>query len=60
MNQSFLKIKNLTKEFLSEYQEEKVIAVNNFNLDIRQGRVRYASRTFRLRQDDHPEDDRRL
>jgi iron(III) transport system ATP-binding protein len=37
MNQSFLTIKNLTKEFLSEYQADKLIAVNNFNLDIRQG-----------------------
>ncbi|MDI6726710.1 MAG: ABC transporter ATP-binding protein [Smithellaceae bacterium] len=37
MNQSFLKIRNLTKEFLSEYQAEKVIAVNNFNLEIRKG-----------------------
>ena len=37
MSQSFLKIKNLTKEFLSEYQTDKVIAVNNFNLDIRKG-----------------------
>src|SRR4030065_717496 len=37
MNLSFLKIKNLTKEFLSEYQADKVIAVNNFNLDIRRG-----------------------
>lgn len=37
MNQSFLTIKNLTKEFLSEYQADKLIAVNHFNLDIRQG-----------------------
>jgi iron(III) transport system ATP-binding protein len=37
MNQSFLKIKNLSKEFLSEYQADKVIAVNQFNLDIRKG-----------------------
>jgi len=37
MNHSFLKIKKLTKEFLSEYQADKLIAVNNFNLDIRQG-----------------------
>ncbi len=60
MNQSYLKIKNLTKEFLSEYQEEKVIAVKNFNLEIETGRVRDASRTFRLRQDDDLKDDRRL
>ncbi len=37
MNQSYLKIKNLTKEFISEYQEEKVIAVKNFNLEINKG-----------------------
>jgi iron(III) transport system ATP-binding protein len=37
MNPSFLKIKNLTKEFLSEFQADKLIAVNHFNLDIRQG-----------------------
>jgi iron(III) transport system ATP-binding protein len=37
MNQSYLKIKNLTKEFISEYQEEKVIAVRNFNLEINKG-----------------------
>jgi len=37
MNQSFLKIKNLTKEFLSEYQADKLIAVNHFNLDISKG-----------------------
>jgi iron(III) transport system ATP-binding protein len=37
MSQPFLKIRNLSKEFLSEYQTEKVIAVNNFNLEIQQG-----------------------
>jgi iron(III) transport system ATP-binding protein len=37
MNQSYLKIRNLTKEFISEYQEEKVIAVQNFNLEINKG-----------------------
>src|SRR4030042_5898421 len=37
MSQSFLKIKNLAKECPSEYQADKVIAVNNFNLDIRKG-----------------------
>jgi iron(III) transport system ATP-binding protein len=37
MNQPFLRIKNLTKEFLSEYQADKMIAVNNFNLDIGKG-----------------------
>jgi iron(III) transport system ATP-binding protein len=37
MNQSFLKIKDLTKEFLSEYQADKLVAVNRFNLDIGQG-----------------------
>ena len=37
MNQTYLRIKNLTKEFLSEYQEEKVVAVKNFNLDMNKG-----------------------
>ena len=37
MNQAYLQIKNLTKEFLSAYQDEKVIAVKNFNLDMKQG-----------------------
>ena len=37
MNQSFLRIKNLTKEFLSEFQADKLVAVNDFNLDIGQG-----------------------
>ena len=37
MNQSYLKIKNLTKEFISEYQEEKVTAVKDFNLEINKG-----------------------
>jgi iron(III) transport system ATP-binding protein len=37
MNQPFLKIQNLTKEFLSEYQAEKLVAVNRFNLDIGKG-----------------------
>ena len=32
-----MKIKNLTKEFLSEYQADKLVAVKDFNLDIRQG-----------------------
>src|SRR4030042_5271893 len=37
MNNAYLEIRNLTKEFLSEYQEEKVIAVKNFNLEINKG-----------------------
>jgi iron(III) transport system ATP-binding protein len=37
MNPSFLRIENLTKEFLSEYQAEKLVAVNRFNLDIGKG-----------------------
>ena len=37
MNQPYLQIKNLTKEFLSAYQDEKVIAVKNFNLEMKQG-----------------------
>jgi iron(III) transport system ATP-binding protein len=37
MDQIYLEIKNLTKEFISEYQEEKVVAVKDFNLDIHKG-----------------------
>jgi len=37
MNNAYLEIRNLTKEFLSEYQEEKVIAVKDFNLEINKG-----------------------
>jgi iron(III) transport system ATP-binding protein len=37
MNQAYLEIRNMTKEFFSEYQEEKVVAVKNFNLQIHQG-----------------------
>jgi iron(III) transport system ATP-binding protein len=37
MNQAYLHIKNLTKEFLSAYQDEKVIAVKNFNLEMKRG-----------------------
>jgi len=37
MNQAYLEIRNLTKEFISEYQEEKVVAVKNFNLQINKG-----------------------
>ncbi len=37
MNQAYLEIRNLTKEFISEYQEEKVVAVKNFNLEINKG-----------------------
>jgi iron(III) transport system ATP-binding protein len=37
MNHAYLEIKNLTKEFLSEYQEEKVVAVKNFNLEMKKG-----------------------
>ena len=37
MKEAYLKIRNLTKEFLSEYQEEKVIAVKDFNIEINKG-----------------------
>lgn len=37
MNEAYLEIMNLTKEFLSEYQEEKVVAVKDFNLQIQKG-----------------------
>jgi len=37
MKEAYLKIRNLTKEFLSEYQEEKVIAVKDFNIEIDKG-----------------------
>jgi iron(III) transport system ATP-binding protein len=37
MNEAYLEIMNLTKEFLSAYQEEKVVAVKNFNLEISKG-----------------------
>jgi iron(III) transport system ATP-binding protein len=37
MNQPYLQIKNLTKEFLSAYQDEKVIAVKSFNLEMKRG-----------------------
>ena len=37
MKEAYLKIRNLTKEFLSEYQEEKVIAVKDFNIEISKG-----------------------
>jgi iron(III) transport system ATP-binding protein len=37
MNQAYLHIKNLTKEFFSAYQDEKVIAVKDFNLEMKQG-----------------------
>ena len=37
MNQAYLQIKNLTKEFLSAYRDEKVIAVKNFNLEMKRG-----------------------
>lgn len=37
MKEAYLKIRNLTKEFLSEFQEEKVIAVKDFNIEIHQG-----------------------
>jgi iron(III) transport system ATP-binding protein len=37
MKEAYLKISNLTKEFLSEYQEEKVIAVKDFNIEINKG-----------------------
>ncbi len=37
MNEGYLEIRNLTKEFVSEYQEEKVVAVKDFNLSMNQG-----------------------
>jgi iron(III) transport system ATP-binding protein len=37
MNEAYLEIRNLTKEFLSEYQEEKVVAVKDFSLEIHKG-----------------------
>ncbi len=37
MNEAYLEIKNLSKEFFSEYQEEKVVAVKDFNLEIQKG-----------------------
>jgi iron(III) transport system ATP-binding protein len=37
MDQAYLEIKNLTKEFVSDYQEEKVVAVKDFNLEMKKG-----------------------
>ena len=37
MNSGYLEIKNLTKEFISEYQKEKVVAVRDFNLSMNKG-----------------------
>jgi len=37
MNEAYLEIRNLTKEFVSEYQEEQVVAVKDFNLQIQKG-----------------------
>jgi iron(III) transport system ATP-binding protein len=37
MNEGYLEIRNLTKEFVSEYQEEKVVAVKDFNLSMNRG-----------------------
>jgi len=37
MNQAYLKIRNLTKDFLSEYHAEKVTAVKDFNLEMNKG-----------------------
>jgi iron(III) transport system ATP-binding protein len=37
MKEAYLKIRNLSKEFVSEYQEEKVIAVKDFNMEINKG-----------------------
>jgi iron(III) transport system ATP-binding protein len=37
MNQAYLEIRNLTKEFTSDDSDEKVIAVKNFNLNIEKG-----------------------
>jgi iron(III) transport system ATP-binding protein len=39
MNESYLKINNLYKEFFSEFDEQKVVAVNDFNLDIKKGEL---------------------
>ena len=37
MNDGYLEIRNLTKEFVSEYDEEKVVAVKDFNLSMNKG-----------------------
>jgi iron(III) transport system ATP-binding protein len=37
MKEAYLEIRNLTKQFTSDYSEEKVIAVNGFNLSIQKG-----------------------
>src|SRR4030042_5096040 len=37
MNETYLEIKNLSKEVFSDYQEERVVAVKNFNLEINKG-----------------------
>ena len=37
MNDGYLEIRNLTKEFVSDYQEEKVVAVKDFNLSMNKG-----------------------
>ena len=37
MNEAYLEIMNLSKEFFSDYQEEKVVAVKDFNLQIHRG-----------------------
>jgi iron(III) transport system ATP-binding protein len=37
MNEAYLEIRDLTKEFTSDYSDEKVSAVKNFNLQIQKG-----------------------
>ena len=37
MSEAYLEIRNLTKEFISDFQEEKVVAVKGFNLCINKG-----------------------
>jgi len=39
MDQGNLEIRHLTKEFTSKYQDEKFVAVNDFNLSINQGEM---------------------
>ena len=37
MNQAYLEIRNVTKEFVSEYQEDQVVAVKDFSLEMKKG-----------------------
>ncbi|HBT15778.1 MAG TPA: polyamine ABC transporter ATP-binding protein, partial [Firmicutes bacterium] len=37
MAQAYLELKNVTKEFTSEFQTDKVVAVQDFSLKIDQG-----------------------